>query len=147
MITDGDTNEMAKEFTTWYVATLPYGASTDGRRFASFDMASNGMSLQCESSWTDAHGTNGPRRCCGPSLRVELASALRATFPHGVPARLLVLGEGGSGKTVLSKQARRSGGSQRGSRAGAGQVVMETCRQGLASQSLGHRVEQIHAQR
>lgn len=26
MITDGDTNEFAKEFTTWYVATLPYGA-------------------------------------------------------------------------------------------------------------------------
>ena len=88
MITDGDTNEMAKEFTTWYVATKPYGASTDGRRFASFDMASNGMSLQCESSWTDAHGTNGPRRYCGPSLRVELYS-LNTRHATAMLARIL----------------------------------------------------------
>jgi Cdc6-like AAA superfamily ATPase len=31
-------------------------------------------------------------------------SALRETFPLGLPPRLLVLGTGGTGKTVLTKQ-------------------------------------------
>jgi len=55
MITDGDSTELVQQFAAWYQGTQPYGASTDGRRFASFTTESNGMSLQCTSAWTDAH--------------------------------------------------------------------------------------------
>ena len=34
----------------------------------------------------------------------ELASGLQAAFPQGMPRRLLVVGTGGTGKTVLTKQ-------------------------------------------
>ena len=40
---------------------------------------------------------------CRPWRAGEL-SALRETFPRGLPPRLLVLGTGGTGKTVLTKQ-------------------------------------------
>jgi Cdc6-like AAA superfamily ATPase len=35
----------------------------------------------------------------------QLSAGLREIFPTGVPPRLLVLGTGGTGKTVLTKQA------------------------------------------
>ena len=73
MITDGDSTELVQQFAAWYQGTQPYGASTDGRRFASFTTESNGMSLQCTSAWTDAHSTNGTRYC-GPSIHLDLYS-------------------------------------------------------------------------
>ena len=65
-----------------------------------------------------------PRRLslnvCSFGLEPAMLPTLAVTFPQGLPPRLLVLGSGGTGKTVLSKQ-----------------IVVDLCSLHLASEEVG----------